>query len=280
MPLEQRDVSESLRLLPNGYTTLFERLRKVCLDDERVRAMWLGGSIARRDQDQSSDLDVFLAIADSGFEAFAADWRAWLASITPTVIARPLPFAPGSLYSVTPTMERLDIVSEPVHALTSTFHRTRLLVFQKDPLGDLIPAPTPGAGPSTVAIAAHIEEFFRDYSMFHTVVDRQDWLLGLEAIHRIRTLLYLLFMESNAPLPNTGIKRWSEKLTFEQRTLLESLPAAHPTRSEVIEVHETVSLAFRRSAFEITARLAIDWPTELERQVCESLKARDLPHLE
>jgi hypothetical protein len=279
MPAMENDVSHAFHVMPSGYLELFDRLRSLSLADDRIRGMWLGGSIARGEQDQSSDLDVFVAVADESFDQFATGWRDWLATITPTVIARQLPFALGSFYCVTPTMERLDIVSEPVRALTDSFHRVRLLVFDKDSLHGLLPSPFPVAGPSPVAIAGIIEEFFRDYALFHTVVDRQDWLLGLEAIQIVRTLLYKLFVESNAPVTVTGIKRWSEKLTVKQRRVLESLPAAKAEREEVLAVHEAVSLAFRAAALEVAARYDVAWPAELERVVCESLKQRGLPHL-
>ena len=38
--------------------------------------------------DEASELDFQLAISDSHFEGFAADWRSWLAEITPTLICR------------------------------------------------------------------------------------------------------------------------------------------------------------------------------------------------
>ena len=94
--------------------------------------VWLGGSLARGDADQSSDLDVIIAVADESFEDFAGGWRPWLDAITPTVIARELPFLRGSFYSVTPSMERLDVITEAVSALANTLHRVRLLVLDKD----------------------------------------------------------------------------------------------------------------------------------------------------
>jgi hypothetical protein len=270
---------EVLARLPDGYHALFQRVVETCQQDERVRAMWLGGSLARGDADQSSDLDVLIAVADDAFDEFAAGWRAWLDSITPTVIARALPFLPGSLYSVTPTMERLDIISERVSEVATTLHRVRLLAMDKDECNRLVPAVSPVPGPSAPTIASLIEEFFRDYAMFHTVVDREDWLLGVEAINVIRGLLYRLFLESNAPLPVTGVKRWSEKLTREQRAVLESLPVAPPRRDEVILVHEAVSRAFVVNARDICECLAVEWPTVLDDCVCDYLASRGLPHL-
>lgn len=270
---------DAVDVLAPGYRPLFDHLLAVCAADDRIRAVWLGGSLARGDADQSSDLDVLLAVADDAFEAFAAHWKEWLDTVTPTVIARALPFMPGSLYSVTPTMERLDVVAERVSALASTFHRVRLLVIDKDGCAARLPASIEPPGTSTVAVAGLVEEFFRDYAMFHVVVEREDWLLGLEAIHLIRSLLYRLCAEANAPLPATGVKRWSEKLTAGQRSMLTALPAARARRDEVIAVHEEVSLVFVAQARSVCANLGVEWPTELEQRVCEHLRAHDLPHL-
>src|SRR5439155_1254010 len=123
---------------------------------ERVRGMWLSGSLARGAADAVSDLDVLIAVSDddpASFDAFAAGWRDWLAAITPTVIARPLAFAPGSLYSVTPGRERLDVVVGRTSALPSTFFRTRVVAFDRDGLDALIPPAPPGSGPPTERIA-------------------------------------------------------------------------------------------------------------------------------
>lgn len=50
--------------LPAGYRPLLDRFVTICEDDDRVRAVWLGGSLARDDADPSSDLDVMIAVAD------------------------------------------------------------------------------------------------------------------------------------------------------------------------------------------------------------------------
>ena len=47
--------------------------------DERVRAMWLSGSLGRGDADAMSDLDLIVAVADDALPEFAAQWQDWLA---------------------------------------------------------------------------------------------------------------------------------------------------------------------------------------------------------
>ena len=248
--------------------------------DERVRALWLSGSLARGEADRASDLDLLLAVRDDDHAEFVAKWRDWLAEITPTLIARELPFARGIFFCVAPGRERLDIVVEAASVLASSFHRHRVVVFDRDGLDASVPAPLE-APPSPEAIAALVEEFFRDYGMLPTVVVREDWLLGLEAIQVLRTLLYRLFVEANAPLPPMGVKQWSRKLSVEQRHVLEILPGgAAAERESVIAAHDAVAVAFVREARRLCAAHGAAWPAELEAATRSYLRCWGLPALD
>jgi hypothetical protein len=103
-----------LAALVPSYRPIFDRLLTVCEGDERIRALWLSGSLAQGTADGGSDLDCLLAIRDPDFDEFAARWREWLAAMTPTLLARELPLARGAFYSTTTGCERLDVVCEPV----------------------------------------------------------------------------------------------------------------------------------------------------------------------
>lgn len=267
------------RLEP-GYGRLLDRAVEVLDADDRIRAIWLSGSLARGTADSVSDLDLLLAVDDGRFDEFAREWKEWLADITPTVIARALPFLPGSVYCVTPDRLRLDVVSERVSALANSMFRTRTAVLDKDGLDALVPPVVAGAGPSAARVAQLIEEFYRDYGMFPVGTQRGDWLLGLEAVHLIRTLLYQLFVESNAPLPAMGVKQWSAKLTPAQIAVLEALPTGTAERESVISAHEVVSVAFVTHAREVAAALGVTWPEELHRSTVAYLGRYGLPHLE
>ena len=110
------------------------------------------------------------------------------------------------------------------------------MVFDRDGLDEVVPAPTP-VGPSAERVSMLVEEFFRDVGMFPVVLEREDWLLGIEAIHLVRSLLYQLFVELNAPLPPMGVKQWSAKLTTTQRRILEALPTGAADRESVVRAH-------------------------------------------
>jgi len=85
---------QQLSGLPDRYLPLYDRAVEVLAADDRVRAIWLHGACGRGAADAGSDLDLSIAVRDADFDAFAGQWRDWLAAITPTVVARPI--GPGS----------------------------------------------------------------------------------------------------------------------------------------------------------------------------------------
>lgn len=279
-PIRKARAADALKPLPPGYLALFESACRVCEADDRVRTLWLSGSLARGAADAASDLDLLIAVRDADLEAFAKSWREFLARITPTLIARPLPFLPGSFYSVAPGRERIDLVVEPVSRLAQSFFRTRLVVIDKDDLDAQVPAAAPGAGPSPERLGFLVEEFFRDYGMFDVGATRSDLLLGNEATHFLRGLLYQLFCEANAPLPATGVKQWSAKLSAAQREVLEALPTGGRSWEEIVGAHEAVARAFVAHARPILEAHGVPWPSELEHATRNHLRAHGLPSLD
>lgn len=270
----------ALSALPPAYAALLQRATEAVREDDRVRALWLSGSVARGHADAVSDLDLLLAVRDEDIAAFAADWRGFLARIAPSVIARPLPFLPGSFYSLTTRAERLDVVVEAVGRLGSTPFRARRVVLDKDGLTASVPAPALEPGPSPARVAFLVEEFLRDYGMLPVAATRRDLLLGIEGIHVMRGLLYQLFCQANAPLAITGVKHWSAQLTARQRALLEALPTGGRNLSDMIEATTAVSRAFLTEARPLCAALGVPWPAELETTVLQHLRDHGLPALD
>lgn len=257
--------------LPPGYGALFERAVGVLASDDRVRAMWLGGSLARGTADAASDLDVLLAVGDDAHEAFTSSWRSWLAAITPTVLAEELPFAKGSFYSVTPAYERLDVVVERVADLPKSIFTTRLTVFDRDDLTAMLPAPVE-RGPSREVVARLVTEWFRVTGMPEVLLVRNDRLLAAEHLHLLRGLIFNLYVEANQPLPMMGIKQWSSKLTPEQRATLEALPAGLERIDDLASAHVACARAFLGTARPLAAQVGVEWPDELEAAAAAHLR--------
>lgn len=261
---------DEIKVLPDGYHQIFARARRVLEEDQRVRAMWLGGSLARGSADAASDLDVLVAVADDGHESFTSSWRTWLADITPTVLAEELPFAKGSFYSVTPAFERFDVVVEPVSTLPTTLFRTRTVVFDRDGLTAGLPEADPAPGPSAASVTALVTEYFR-VSAMETIVVRDDWLLAREYLHGVASLIYRLFVEANAPLPAMGVKQWSAKLTPPQREAMASLPTTAATIEELRAAHRAMAALFVTNAEALIGFLGGTWPEDLERAAAAHL---------
>jgi hypothetical protein len=263
-----------LAALPAGYGPLFDRAVSLFAADHRVRGMWVHGSVARGAADAGSDLDVVLAVRDKDFGAFASQWRTWLAKITPTLTARKI--ADGSFYALTATCERLDVISEPVSELPDTGMTRRIVVFDRDDLHRLIPPPNDPA-PDTQKIAFLIEETLRQAANFPAVVIRRDWLMGVVAVQQVQLFLYELFAESNRPMPPTGPKQWSFKLTPRQRQLLEGLPVAAATKQSVMTAREAAFTLFFAEVPPIAKTSGVTWPGELESAVRAYLDGARLP---
>jgi predicted nucleotidyltransferase len=268
--------ADALRPLPAGYAGLFARVLQAAESDDRIRTVWLGGSVGRGVADAGSDLDVVIAVTPGEFDAFAMAWRDWLADVTPTVLARALPRLPGSFYSVTPDCLRLDVVVERAGSARPSDLARRLLVLDKDdlawgahPPGDTDPREvTHVVGPNPARLAELVGEFLRQMAIFPAaVVARQDWLLGVVGVQGAQLLLYELFVEANQPLPPMGVKQWSAKLTPRQRQICAGLPAPTASRTAVLDAMRATAATFRREAEAVFAARRVPWPTDFDQAV-------------
>ncbi|HEX5120091.1 MAG TPA: nucleotidyltransferase domain-containing protein [Pseudonocardiaceae bacterium] len=256
--------------LPDRYLPLFDRVVEVCASDDRVRAVWLHGACGRGAADAGSDLDLSVAVRDADFDGFADRWREWLAAIAPTVVARSI--GPGSFYWLTPTCERLDVVATRVSDIpdTGATLRRRVVVFDKDGLDAVVPAPD-DPGPDRARIAWLIEETIRQQANWPVVHVREDWLLGQVGVLAVHQLLYELFTEANKPMPGTGPKQWSAKRTAAQRAVLAGLPLPAADAASVDRARAVAIGAFLREARTIASATGVTWPTALETAVRDYL---------
>ncbi|TDO56666.1 hypothetical protein EV651_11253 [Kribbella sp. VKM Ac-2571] len=263
-----------LGALPQRYGPLFDQAVAIFAADERVRALWVHGAMARGAADAGSDLDLSIAVSDDRFEEFCADWETWLGAITPSLTARPI--SAGSFYVLTPTCERFDVIAEKVSELGATSLRRRIVVFDRDGLDAIIPLPE-DPGPDPAAVSYLIEETLRQAANFPVVVVRRDWLLGVVAVQQVHYFLYQLFAEINRPMPPTGPKQWSSKLTADQRRMLESLPVPAPSEDAVRVAREAAFTVFFREAPSIAERAGVTWPAEIEHSVRTYLEREAVP---
>ncbi|HEV2592746.1 MAG TPA: hypothetical protein VGU02_12730 [Gaiellaceae bacterium] len=131
--------------------------------------------------------------------------------------------------------------------------------------GDLYEADDPeafdaAAAPPPADIDGLAEEFLRVLGLLPVVVAREEWIVASDGAWLLRSFLVRLLVAENGEGVMTGVKRLNEKLTDEQRAIVEGLPPIVATRDGVIASHQAIAEAFLPRA----RRLATRWPSELE----------------
>ncbi|QDP97358.1 nucleotidyltransferase domain-containing protein [Microlunatus elymi] len=262
----------ALAPLPQTYHRLFERVLQLAEPDQRIRGLWLSGSLARGEADAGSDLDLLLAIADDDFDDFVANWRDWVAQLGEPLLALQIPRSKLIFTVLTDRLCRLDAVVEPVSKLPESPHRRRIPVIDRDDLDRLVPLPAPGPGPNPDKITMIIEEFWRQQAIFPAMVDgRGDLLCALTGVQNAAQMLYDVFVESNQPLPPMGVKQFSRRLTEDQRRVLEELPAVGPDRELLIIADAAVRRAMADAGRDAAERVGARYPERLADAVTGQL---------
>jgi predicted nucleotidyltransferase len=245
--------------LEEGYVDVLARLVEEVTDDQRVRALWLGGSVGRGTADVGSDLDLLVTVTDASAFAAASAW-----DVLDPVITIPIPGLAGCFAFTTREGLRVDVVLEGPDDVASSAYTHRVRVLDRD--GFEPPAPRePATGPDVERMQAIVTEFLRQSAIFPAaVVERGDWLLGQEAVHHYRRMLYDLLSESNQPLPTMGIKQWSSRLTPQQSELLAGLPAPTADRDSVVGAMTAVRDALREHGRAALESVGGTWPYDAD----------------
>ena len=266
------DVSRAIAPLELGYAALLARVEEAMRDDQRVRALWLAGSVGRGVADAGSDLDLIVTVVDVHAFAEPAVW----APLDP-VITTPIPGMPGCFAFTTREGLRVDVVVETPDDLAGSPYSQRVRVFDRDGLA--LPDVTDEAeGPDIGRMQALVTEFLRQSAIFPAaVVAREDWLLGQVAVHNYRLMLYDLLTESNRPLPAMGVKQWSSRLTADQRELLARLPVPAATREGVVAAMGATRFALRTDGRAALERAGGVWPTEVDEAMAAYWTRHGLP---
>ena len=225
--------------------------------------------------DCGSDLDLVVTLAggDGGPARTDEVARAAVDALDP-IITIPIPRLSGSAYTCRSGL-RCDVVVEDERQALPPPHDARLAVFDRAGLAttrtvasNAAPLPSETSGPNQERVLALVTEFYRQLAIFPAaVVAREDWLLGQEAVHNDRVLLYELFVAANAPLPAMGLKQWSRKLTADQRAVLAGLLPPVAERDSVVAGMGAASVAFRAHGRTVLSRAGGRWPDDVDDAV-------------
>jgi hypothetical protein len=235
-------------------------LHDACGDDGRIRAAWIGGSLASGLADDWSDIDLHLAVRDP--EEFEP--TAWLGGLTPLVLADPIPGVPGGFLFLTPDWVHVDLV---VHGTTDLDQggRPARVLLDRDHLLREVPATGVGRGEPYYP-ADQVRQFLYFMGNAVTVLHRGE-LLALSqgtAVMRDQLLVPLLLAE-NGIRKQDGAKRLNRYLTSEQLEFLAGLPPISLDASELRAAQRAIAAGYLRRARRLASRCHALWPQELEQ---------------
>lgn len=218
--------------------TFVERASDALHQDERVRALWLTGSLAAGTADAQSDVDLRAAVRDTDFAAASEGGQELIDRIGPTVWTRRWPGPPDEaiLGAITSDYLRFDLVLQSDIDTKPRMLEAARVLFDKDGLAERLTLTTSAQIDPLAGLPYLVEEFIRLVGMLPIVVGRDDVPIGMEgqlALHSM--LISLLLMENGIDRSATGKRHVAALLDGEQRAVLASVPALAPTMESVVE---------------------------------------------
>lgn len=237
-----------------------------CIDDERIRSVWLEGSLARGLADDWSDIDLHLEVREP--ENFAA--IEWLDSQVHLVLADAIPGLMGAFICLTSEWIHIDLnVHSSENELPS--NGTRRILLDRDAL--MQDRPNEQHHPGQPFFPAQDVQIFL-YFLGKTVasVHRGDLiaLAQATAVMRDRLLVNLLLAE-NGIRSETVNKRIGHYLSKKQLQCLQEVPAFGFSELSIREAQQSMATVYLGRARMLAEECAASWPSELEQATKELL---------
>lgn len=225
-------------LPPAKLTTFAEQAAHVLRKDERVRLLWLTGSLATETADAQSDVDLRVAVREEDFATVGQWWREICEQIAPTIWKRRWPGPPDEaiLSAITRDYLRFDLVIQSVADTRPRSFEAAQLVFDKDSVAQQFLLTAPPSRDPYASLPFLVEEFIRILGMLPIVVERDDVPIGREGqLGLYSMLISLLLLENGIDRAATGKRHVAAFLTDEQRAILAQVPSLTPTMESLIQ---------------------------------------------
>ena len=241
-----------LEALDPRYRSLYDRARSVLDADARVQRVELSGSVGTNTADRWSDLDLQVIAHPDRYDELLADWRTWLAAITPTVFAR-TPIAPFVINAVTDEGLTLDVA-----------------VYAGEP--PTLPPPSKAYAVGVLAANRYadvadaleyaVAEQLRGLAgPFVSLLQRDEHVRHLTGVPHLLGLLTTVFLAETGAAPPG--KHWNRTFTEEQRTAVAALPPVSATREGITAFGLGLAELLVTRARPLFATYGRAWPADL-----------------
>jgi predicted nucleotidyltransferase len=239
-----------------ALTAFAEHAAAILREDERIRILWLTGSLAAGTADAQSDVDLRAAVRPEDFATLEQWWPQMLDQLAPIVWRRRWPAPPQEaiISAISTDYLRFDLVLQSAR-----------LLFDKDGLAGRIALTAPAPQHPLAHLSDVVEEFIRLVGMLPIVVERDDLAIGMEGHFALHSLLIsLLLMENGIDRASTSKRHVAAFLTAEQRALLAGVPPLAPTMTSVIEARLAYARLFLPRARRLMAAHDLTYPAAFE----------------
>jgi len=253
---------------------LIETVRALAASDERVVALFLGGSLGQGVGDAYSDADFIVAVEPEAHKGFIDTAEAWLSAGLDLVHwYRPHPSLP-IFASVTAEWLRADLTVTIPGMVHGAKDRLKPLY---DPAGlfESLPDRLAPRAADPDKVEAMIREFLRILGLLHVAVGREEWALAVTGTGMLRNhLVALLVEELNLPSP-PGALHLKRLLSAQDMDLITGLPVAEANRDSAVSTNFAYARIFLPRARALAERVGAPWPEAFEAATRARLR-RDL----
>ncbi|HEY1353947.1 MAG TPA: hypothetical protein VGF67_30415 [Ktedonobacteraceae bacterium] len=270
------DESQTARL-----TAFVEQTTVILRRDERIRLLWLTGSLAGGTADAQSDVDLRAAVRETDFVRIEQWWPDLLTRIAPLLWQRRWPGPPDEvlLGAITADYLRFDLVLQSLDDTRPRTLQAVRLLFDPDGQAQRFQLTTPPDHDPYAHLPLLVEEYIRLLGMLPIVVERNDIPIGMEgqlALHSM--LISLLLLERGIDRMSMGKRHVAAFLTREQQALLSQVPALAPTLDSLIQGRVAYGRLFLPRARRLMAARGVLYPEAFEqatrRHLWETLGVR------
>lgn len=231
-------MSTSEHLLTAKLKAFAELSAHILHRDERVRLLWLTGSLATGTADGQSDVDLRVAVREEDFATVGHWWQELCEQVAPTIWKRRWPGPPDEaiLSAITHDYQRFDLVIQSVADMKPRRLEAAQLVFDKDGVAEHFLLTAPSLHDPYAGLHLLVEEFIRLLGMLPIVVERDDVPIGMEGQLALHSLfISLLLLEKGIDRTSIGKRHVAALLTDEQRAILAQVPSLAPTMESLIQ---------------------------------------------
>lgn len=254
-----------------------ERISTVLSDQPTIRALWLGGSLARGEGDRFSDIDLVALVGEETVADAVSTIEKVLAAEFALVLVRNRGDQHHRLLNfVTADWQRFDINVFSGSGIERSGLRGLRPIFDKDGL-DL---PVGHGEPAKREVTAEqvyfvVSEFIRVLGLLPVVIHREDLVGAVSGSALLREHLVTLLQYEQKGQTMTGALNDTRSLTPAAASAVLGLPVLSAEKSAIIEFNRSCWNIFIEHAPTISEQYDVEWPAGLVEAV-RSRISRDL----